>query len=150
LESRPPEPVNTGKADYQGETMLLYLTNANQDHRLKPIIINSDNVLSMTRDDDRGITFLFMPPHGTWEVCETLEEIHGQLTNSLAYRLGKISGGKTYDPKAPVPNISITPTNDTPAPVIVSDSMDDVAVTVTPNPDPETEEKQPVSRKKSR
>lgn len=126
--------------------MLLYLTNANQDHRLKPIIINSTNVLSMTRDDDRGITFLFMPPHGTWEVCETLEEIHSQLTNSVTHRLSKIFGSKSYDPKAPVPNISITP-NDAPAPVIVGDnSMDAVTVTV----EPETEEKQPVSRKKTR
>jgi hypothetical protein len=89
--------------------MILYLTNANPDHRLKPIMINSSNILSMTRNEERGITFLFMPPHGTWEVCETIEEIYSQLRSPTLYKLVRRFRKPKYDPFQPEQNVIITP-----------------------------------------
>jgi hypothetical protein len=89
--------------------MLLYLTNANPDHRLKPIMIHSANILSMTRDETRGITFLFMPPHGTWEVCETIEEIYSQLRMPLLYKICRRFHKPKYNPHQPEQNVIITP-----------------------------------------
>ena len=89
--------------------MLLYLTNANPDHRLKALMINPDNILSITRNDERGITFLFMPPHGTWEVCETIEEIRDQQMDAAAYFKKRAKKPQEYDPKYPQPDVVITP-----------------------------------------
>lgn len=89
--------------------MLLYLTNANPDHRLNPIMINSTNILSMTRNEERGITFLFMPPHGTWEVCETIEEIYFQLRTPMLYKLCRRFHKPAYNPYVPEQNVIITP-----------------------------------------
>jgi hypothetical protein len=67
--------------------MLLQLTNANQAHYGNSLLINSDMILSVYRslgatvvDDDtvenvEDVTYIFCPPHGTWEVQETPEQI---------------------------------------------------------------------------
>jgi hypothetical protein len=67
--------------------MFVSLTNASPAHRDKKVILNSANIVSIHRatvtraEDDSGITtieditFVHCPPHGTWEVSETLEEI---------------------------------------------------------------------------
>lgn len=61
---------------------LITLTNSNREQRGQRILINPEHIVSVnrgtvTRDDGvlETVTFLFMPPHGTWEVSETLEEI---------------------------------------------------------------------------
>jgi hypothetical protein len=68
--------------------MFIQLTNMSVQHRRKPVLLNSSLIVSITRatvvrDEVTGssedITFVFVPPHGTWEVAETLEEISGLL-----------------------------------------------------------------------
>jgi hypothetical protein len=63
----------------------------------------------MTCNEERGITFIFMPPHGTWEVCETLEEIYFQLRSPLLYKLCRKFHKPVYDPQYPQPEVFITP-----------------------------------------
>ena len=68
--------------------MLITLTNANKSHKGKQITLNSEMIVSIHRgdavraaDEDGNITekeevtFIFVPPHGTWEVEELLEDI---------------------------------------------------------------------------
>jgi len=61
--------------------MLLILTNAHKDHLGKSLVLNTDLIASIHRTgrttDDvvEEVTYIFMPPHGTWEVSETPEEI---------------------------------------------------------------------------
>lgn len=68
--------------------MFITLTNASPAHKGKTISINSDNIVSIhrgqvTRDDEHAteetITFIFVPPHGTWEVEELPEDIVARL-----------------------------------------------------------------------
>jgi hypothetical protein len=61
---------------------LITLTNSNTEQKGQSILINPEHIVSVnrgtiTRDDGvlETVTFIFMPPHGTWEVSETLEEI---------------------------------------------------------------------------
>lgn len=61
---------------------LITLTNSNTAQRGEPILINPEHIVSVnrgtvTRDDDvlETVTFIYMPPHGTWEVSETLEDV---------------------------------------------------------------------------
>jgi hypothetical protein len=66
--------------------MFITLTNAKPPFTGKLISINSDSIVTMheneiDREDGRTdqVTFIFIPPHGTWEVKETLAEILRQL-----------------------------------------------------------------------
>lgn len=72
--------------------MLIKLTNASPDFKDSPLLLNTDSVVSVSRgqitrqlDEDNTltetVTFVFCPPHGTWEVVETVEEI-SQLINT--------------------------------------------------------------------
>lgn len=61
---------------------LITLTNSNTEQRGEPILINPEHIVSVnrgtvTRDDEvlETVTFIYMPPHGTWEVSETLEDV---------------------------------------------------------------------------
>jgi hypothetical protein len=62
--------------------MLISLTNANETHRGNALLLNTDMMLSVYRNTKisednivEDITYIFMPPHGTWEVAETPEQI---------------------------------------------------------------------------
>jgi len=62
--------------------MFITLTNASPAFRGQPVAIDSKVIVSVfrntvTREDNTidDITFVFAPPHGTWEVIETVEEI---------------------------------------------------------------------------
>ena len=68
--------------------MLVKLTNALPAHKGQSILINSDKIVSVysgkitreSQDDDNvsyidTVTFIHIPPHGTWEVMESLEEV---------------------------------------------------------------------------
>jgi hypothetical protein len=70
--------------------MYITLTNATPAHRGSKISINQECIATVhnsmvTREDGimEQITFVFCPPHGTWEVSETLEEVVAIL-NKLA------------------------------------------------------------------
>ena len=63
--------------------MFIKLTNANPLHRGETILLNSDMILSVyggdaVREDgtiDR-VTFVYVPPHGMWEVQETVDTVY--------------------------------------------------------------------------
>jgi hypothetical protein len=69
--------------------MFLTLTNSNSTQPGEAISINMSMVVTMNRaivpqEDGTELakTYLFIPPHGTWEVKETLGEIMTMLDNN--------------------------------------------------------------------
>jgi len=67
--------------------MFISLTNASPIHKGRPVAIRKDLIISVfrniaVREDDtvEEITLVFAPPHGTWEVEETYEEVMALLT----------------------------------------------------------------------
>lgn len=68
--------------------MFITLTNANALHRGNPISLKRDLIVSIytstqVRDDNTvdQVTFIFLPPHGTWEVLETFDEVMELVNN---------------------------------------------------------------------
>ena len=66
--------------------LFLKLTNANPQNRSMPLAIRKDLVLTVhsnmaVREDSsiEMVTYVFGPPHGTWEVLETYEYVMEQL-----------------------------------------------------------------------
>lgn len=62
--------------------MYITLTNTAQNHYGNKVAINSDLIATVSSQvvvNEEGITesktFIFCPPHGTWEVGESLEEV---------------------------------------------------------------------------
>ena len=64
--------------------MFITLTNASPEFRGRKFAIKKDLIVSIyentvTRDDElqtvEDVTFVYAPPHGTWQVSETLEEV---------------------------------------------------------------------------
>ena len=62
--------------------MYITLTNSSENHRGDKISINSDliaTVHSKFATNNDGVienkTYIFCPPHGTWEVSEPLEHV---------------------------------------------------------------------------
>jgi len=66
--------------------MFIKLTNATPDFKGTSLLINTDTVLSVSsspierqRQDGTAyteiVTFVYCPPHGTWEVSESIDEI---------------------------------------------------------------------------
>ena len=62
--------------------MFVKLTNASPAHRGKKLLIKKDLIVTVhrqvgVREDGTvdEVTFIFAPPHGTWEVEEDLDEI---------------------------------------------------------------------------
>ena len=68
------------------KNLYLNLTNANPQYRDMPLAIRRDLVITVHANltaRDNGIvemvTYIFAPPHGSWEVLETYEEVMNQL-----------------------------------------------------------------------
>lgn len=66
--------------------MFIKLTNASPMYKDQPIAIRSDLVVTahsstIVRDDGTidTVTFLFVPPHGTWEVKEEYDRVIDML-----------------------------------------------------------------------
>ena len=66
--------------------MFITLTNANPAFKGKPIAIKKDLIVTVhsalvEREKDlfENVTFIFVPPHGTWEVSETYEDVIDML-----------------------------------------------------------------------
>ena len=62
--------------------MYITLTNASPAHRGSKIAINASLIATVhsslvVREDEiaEQVTFIFCPPHGTWEVSETLDDV---------------------------------------------------------------------------
>lgn len=69
--------------------MYITLTNANPAFRGQQLAINSEMIATMwhnqvLRDDGtlEGVTYIFCPPHGTWEVSDLLTDIVTELNNN--------------------------------------------------------------------
>jgi hypothetical protein len=67
--------------------MFITLTNAADLHRGNKIAIRKDMVATVynsTVEKESGllenVTYVFCPPHGTWEVTESLEKVVEQLS----------------------------------------------------------------------
>ena len=65
--------------------MFITLTSANPEIKDRPIALNSEFIVSIYRSEKKvpvgiaalqeEVTLIFCPPHGTWEVKETVEEV---------------------------------------------------------------------------
>jgi hypothetical protein len=69
--------------------MFVKLTNANPQFKDQPVILNSQSIVTVfqgtvVREDneEQTATLVFCPPHGTWEVQETVEEVWQQLAQA--------------------------------------------------------------------
>jgi len=68
--------------------MFIILTNASEQHKGNKIAIRSDLIVSIhskfiTQQDTgviENITYVFCPPHGTWEVSEHMEDIVQEIS----------------------------------------------------------------------
>jgi hypothetical protein len=73
--------------------MFLKLTNQHPTCKGEPLILNSTAIVSIRqgmakREGDvmEPVTFVFCPPHGSWEVKESLDEIYKLLKKSLSVK----------------------------------------------------------------
>jgi hypothetical protein len=55
--------------------MLIKLTNAAADFKGTPLAIKKDLIVTVYASPDNKTTFLFVPPHGTWEVSEQYDDV---------------------------------------------------------------------------
>ena len=69
--------------------MFITVTNASPALRGHKVSIDEKVVISVfrntiTREDEtiEDVTFIFCPPHGTWEVSETVEEVTAMLNKT--------------------------------------------------------------------
>jgi hypothetical protein len=67
--------------------MFIKLTNANKDFFGKPILLRKEVIVTVYNNirvnEDSSIeevTFVFAPPHGEWQVQESVEQIHEMLS----------------------------------------------------------------------
>jgi hypothetical protein len=70
--------------------MFISLTNASELHKGNKIAINIDliasvyNTPNLAKKEDgiiENVTYIFCPPHGTWEVQESLDDVVAELNN---------------------------------------------------------------------
>jgi hypothetical protein len=66
--------------------MFIKLTNASPAHKGKQVAIRKDLIISVyrniaIREDEtvEEVTYVFAPPHGTWEVEESFETVMSRL-----------------------------------------------------------------------
>lgn len=62
--------------------MFITLTNANGQYAGEPVVLNTEFIVSVFREtvlkgalNEAHITCIYCPPHGTWQVQESLEEV---------------------------------------------------------------------------
>jgi len=105
--------------------MFITLNNAHPEHKNQKVTVNADNIVTMTQrnrwmfdgeNDHEGhsetVTFLFMPPHGSWEVCETIPEINRMINIPFYAKIKNVVTTLFYTPEAasppPPPVVTIT------------------------------------------
>ena len=106
--------------------MFITLDNAHPEHKGQKVTVNTDTIITRTQrnrwmytgpDDHEGhsetVTFLFMPPHGSWEVVQSIAEINRMINIPLYGRIKNLVSTVTYTPEAasppPPPVVTITP-----------------------------------------
>lgn len=65
--------------------MFITLTNAVEEHKNNPIVINTEYIVTIYASSTSAatknngviekITYVFCPPHGTWQVQESIDEV---------------------------------------------------------------------------
>ena len=55
--------------------MFINLTNASEAFKGLPIAIKKDLIVTVHSNEDKSVTYIFVPPHGTWEVSEKYEDV---------------------------------------------------------------------------
>jgi hypothetical protein len=77
--------------------MIIKLTNATAAHKGKVIGLNADAIVSVhtettPRTSEDGsittleeVTYVFCPPHGTWEVSESIDEISEKINGKRSW-----------------------------------------------------------------
>jgi hypothetical protein len=82
--------------------MLIQLTNATEALQGNAILVNTEMVLSIYRDvkivneeSVTEVTYVFCPPHGSWEVQETPEQIADIVNGKTSKPKVKVTTGKT-------------------------------------------------------
>ena len=106
--------------------MFITLDNAHPEHKGQKVTVNTQNIVTMTQrnrwmfagpDDHEGhsesVTFLFMPPHGSWDVCQSIAEINRMIHIPCYARVKNCLSTLFYQPEAatppPPPTVTITP-----------------------------------------
>ena len=69
--------------------MFINLSNANALHKGNPVAIKKDLIVSVYASTQVGddntvnqVTFVFVPPHGTWEVLEPYDQVLAELNET--------------------------------------------------------------------
>lgn len=69
--------------------MFINLTNANSLHKGNPVALKKDLIVSVyastqVSDDNtvNQVTYVFVPPHGTWEVLESYDQVLAELNEA--------------------------------------------------------------------
>lgn len=69
--------------------MFINLTNASPMHRGNPVALKKDCIISVYASTQVGddntvsqVTYVFVPPHGTWEVMESYDEVVAVLNET--------------------------------------------------------------------
>ena len=70
------------------EIMFIILTNANEAHRGNKVAVKISEIVSVytspiTRESGllETVTLVFAPPHGTWEVAESFQDVVDELNS---------------------------------------------------------------------
>jgi urease gamma subunit len=78
--------LKLNKSKIQTYMTFMLLTNAADGHQGNKVAIRKDLVVSVHQKFDKNEdniiaikTFIFCPPHGTWEVSESMEDVIQQL-----------------------------------------------------------------------
>jgi hypothetical protein len=59
--------------------MFIQLTNANEEFKDQPISIRKDLIVTVYANKEKETTYLYAPPHGTWEVKEKYQDVVDEL-----------------------------------------------------------------------
>ena len=69
--------------------MFININNANALHKGNPVAIKKDLIVSVYASTQVGddntvnqVTFVFVPPHGTWEVLEPYDQVLAELNET--------------------------------------------------------------------
>lgn len=72
------------------------LTNSAEAHHGRPIAIRDDLIYTVHTDEvmdtvgqTRRVTYIYCPPHGTWEVKESFDEVMRQINDEPKPRSAK-------------------------------------------------------------
>ena len=87
--------------------MHIQVTNAHPDYMDQPIILNTDNIVAVYQQEvapKLSLTAIHCPPHGTWNVKESIEEVRSLLKAQV------VSNTVVAKPKQSISVLEVTDT----------------------------------------